>query len=246
MMRVQFLRKKHPRVQRNRQVSSRRMVFETLEWRHLLSATLTPLGALPGYTTCQPLYINDSGQVAGYCDGSNSEESFLYSGGKMIDLGPTAPVGLDAAGDIVLNANSYSSYVQSDGTTTAIKPVVGPDGATRQMYQAYAVSPNGQVVGWGYSHGNGINENDNYIYSNGVYTTLGNYGNTPQPLAINDSGQVVGLGNYAPYLFLYSGGSWTPLPAIPGASTYAVVGINSSGQVAGDYEDARGGTHVFV
>src|SRR5512142_1624069 len=55
-------------------------------WYH--NGTSTDLGVLPGYLDAYAHSINDSGQIAGWCDQyAGSERGFRYANGAMQELG---------------------------------------------------------------------------------------------------------------------------------------------------------------
>ena len=76
-----------------------------------------------------------------------------------------------------------------------------------------------------------------FLYSNGTMTPLGVLpgGSTTVAFGINDNGQIVGKGNVgkATHAFLYSNGTMTDLGTF-GSNNGFAVGINNSGQVAGE------------
>ena len=91
--------------------------------------------------------------------------------------------------------------------------------------------------------------NRGFVYSSGVFTTLGAPGASgTAAISINASGQVAGYysdASWHSHGFVYSGGVFTTLDA-PGAFTTYAASINASGQVAGYYLDANNHYHGFI
>jgi hypothetical protein len=112
--------------------------------------------------------------------------------------------------------------------------ISGPDGDDTNG-QISAINDSGTVVAF---FGNGTVSGE-YIYSNGVYTTLTSPdGAVLDPAGINDLGEVVG--QYVPTNssegFIYQDGTFTTLtgPEV-GDSQVAATAINNSGTIAGTY-----------
>ena len=100
---------------------------------------------------------------------------------------------------------------------------------------AYGINQSGQVVGWSVGTAGGYALA--FLYSNGTMTPLGVLpgGSTTVAFGINDNGQIVGKGDVgeATHAFLYSNGTMTDLGTF-GSNNGFAVGINNSGQVAGE------------
>jgi probable HAF family extracellular repeat protein len=103
---------------------------------------------------------------------------------------------------------------------------------------AYDINASGQVVGEAYRSSGGGGA---FLYSDGLMTDLG----PGEACGINDSGQVVGKGNY--HAFLYSSGTITDLGTLGGSSSTGLA-INASGQVVGvaDTTDDTSHSHAFL
>jgi probable HAF family extracellular repeat protein len=83
-----------------------------------------------------------------------------------------------------------------------------------------------------------------------VMTALGTLGGTDsQALALNDSGQIVGvalLKNGSAHAFLYAGGGMTDLGVLAGYGASEAEAINNAGQIAGYGNDANGNAYAFL
>src|SRR5208283_4104740 len=122
---------------------------------------------------------------------------------------------------------------------------VNPGGSLSNTY-AYSINDSGQFVG---SYTNSSGNNDGFLYSGGIYTTIDPPGSASTVAhGINASGKIVGYytDNGANYHgFLDSGGVYTTID--PPASTYTIVNsINSYGQIAGYYKDSSGNRYGFL
>ncbi len=121
--------------------------------------------------------------------------------------------------------------------------------------EAMAINDSGQIIG-DYIDSNGYYQA--FLDIDGVIMTIdpGGSPNNTYALSINNSGQIVGYytnssGNFDG--FLYSGGIYTTIDP-PGSvntvaygSTYTIANsINSSGQIAGYYQDSSGDLHGFL
>jgi probable HAF family extracellular repeat protein len=214
------------------------------------SASLFPSGT-------EAYGINNAGEVVGtgYLSPSNFH-AFLYTGGKMTDIGPpgslqASAVSINNSGQIVgsyyLTSGGAGEFLYSNGKVTTL-PV--PVGAT--SVNALAINDNGEIVGEIIPSGHAAR------YANGAWTDLGaitgalsNVG-----LGINLSGQVVGTavfpstgsyrhpipGKHVPFISTASGlvNLNTLIPAGTGFTLTDAVAINDSGQILCDATGAGG------
>jgi probable HAF family extracellular repeat protein len=219
--------------------------------------SLVDLGTLGG-SGSQAYALNLSGQVAGISDmpGNATQHAFLYSGGKMIDLGTlsgrtlSCAYGINDLGQVVGSSYNYSSgeiiddhaFLYSSGSLTDLG-TLGGGGS-----DAFGIDDSGRIVGQSYA--TSIFEQA-FVYSDGVMSNLGNLGGPwgSCAYAALSSGQIVGVsftGSADQHAFLYSGGAMKDLGTL-GGSTSIAFGVNSRGQVAGWSNTAGDGAqHAFL
>jgi len=169
---------------------------------------VTDLGRLPGGSYSQANGINASGQVVGDSSTSTFLHAFLYSNGKMADLG-TLPGGsyssandINTSGQVVgyaaigSGSGNYHAFLYSNGMMSDLGPLSGFSGS-----DAYGINTSGQVVGWAFTTVGGVISNERaFLYSNGTMTDLtglidpSSGWTLEEANAINDSGQIVGIG----------------------------------------------------
>jgi hypothetical protein len=171
--------------------------------------------------------INDSGQVAGFCECSSGYQAYIYttSGYTAIPL----PPGWTAASGYAINNSGQVAGYGYNGTTTqafigtasAITGVPFISGWSES--EAYSINERGQIAGDGY----------NGTFQAFIGTTAGSTAipltagfSTSYGTAINDSGQVVGTGSNGTFI-----GTTGGMTAVPLHNPQA---INDSGQVAGN------------
>jgi probable HAF family extracellular repeat protein len=191
--------------------------YTTSTVRHAATSngtTWTDLGTLGGVNSFAQS-INSTGQVAGYSGtpSSGPNHAFIYSGGSMTDIGTLIGPGLNSNawginndGKVVggyLDANSlYHAFLYSGGTITDLGSLAGGNTV------AYAINNSGQIVGYSTVGG----EFRTFLYSGGTMYDLKTLAasflsdgvstpgflsfNTDSYFDINDSGQIVGLGQY--------------------------------------------------
>lgn len=176
--------------------------------------SITDLGTLGGLES-GATGINNRGQVVGSSsiaisplNKNDTEElhAFLYSNGRMIDLGtlggPSSIAnGINNKGQVVGNSQTsctYHAFLYSDGQMKDIGTLGG------EFAFANAINDAGQVVGYSGQEGRHA-----FIYSQGKMTDLGTLGGkTSAALGINNQGQVVGISETANgqmHAFLYNG-----------------------------------------
>ena len=217
-----------------------------------------------------PVAINDSGQVVGRLYTNNEEHGFLYSDGAWTDLGTLLGngaygqanldlqiAGINDFGQIVGSVNDASvGFIYSEGAgTTYLYPLLADNVV---IDSADAINDSGQVAVDATLDVNGTATQTNHIflYNDGAWTDLG----TPlpgyqfsYPVAINDSGDVVGdtaLGRDDPYAttaFLYTKATgMVSLGTLPGGGSSNAYGVNNSGQVVGASSMSNGPGHAFL
>jgi probable HAF family extracellular repeat protein len=203
--------------------------------------------------------INDSGQVVGKaCTPSGNEHAFLYSGGKMTDLGslagPNGPISgandINNLGQVVGESETsftFSStnhaFLWSNGKMTDL----GTLGGTESF--AYAINDSSQIVGAA-SITNGPEHA--FLDQNGKMTDLGAFGDGSVALAVNSSGIAVGWADLqgANRATIFGGGTIqdlnTLIPAGSGVDLYQATGINDHGQIICDGVNADGYENAFL
>jgi probable HAF family extracellular repeat protein len=118
---------------------------------------------------------------------------------------------------------------------------------------ADGINAKGQIIGYYWpSYSPSGTHQQGFLDSGGTYTIINPPGSTyTDPESINVKGQIVGVyqdANHNDHGFLYSNGTYTTID-FPGANyiTWALVSINNTGQIAGDYEDSRNSQlHGFI
>jgi len=199
--------------------------------------------------------INDRGQVVGSSevpfrdDGGPGEDRgthpFLWENGVMTDLDVGDFSGASAisnAGTVVVSSGRFdfgAAFVWRDGVLTQLKGLGGP------LDAAYAIGPNGSVVGFSVPDPSFATIHAVVWDKSGALTDLG----TPPGVArseardINAAGQVVGNGDHA---LLWSRGSVVDLGTLGGNFSFAT-GINSRGTIVGCSRLAGDTiTHAFI
>jgi probable HAF family extracellular repeat protein len=208
--------------------------------------------------------INNSGEVVGtgYLS-SSTFHAFLYSGGKMKDLGPSgafqaSAYAINTSGQIVgsylLNSGASGTFLYTNGTMTTIP---NPAGSSEAL--GVAINDNGEIVGELYPTAGGSHAAK---FSNGVWTDLGNLPGAQgsEATAINSSGEIVGTAVFPPIYKPFRAGKHVPfittagglvnlntlIPAGSGFTLTDAVGINDSGQILCDATNASGNEHAVL
>lgn len=188
--------------------------------------------------------INAAGDVVGV-----AAHAFLYSGGRMIDLGVLSggqtsyaravnDSGMVVGSGDVLGGGGSHAFLYSNGTMTDIGTLAG--GST----VAYGINKAGDVVGSSYTSA----ALHAFVYSAGSMHDLGTLGGmTSIAHGINDSGVIVGASSRDGYqlsrAFIYSNNTMTDL-GIFGGSPVAMA-INNSGQIAGSGYGTNGNPFLY-
>jgi len=209
--------------------------------------------------------INDRGQVAG----GYKDHAFLWSKGRMRDLGALPPTGPeDYAFSVAYGLNNRGIIVGSSGSFGPItmsglefaRRIITKNGALRQLtdqnesFIPYAINDAGQVVG--------LNAYQGFFYTNGKLIPIGIFSsvtNGTRSLArsLNQHGQVVGWSTVrihqkakhsylATHAFLWQrhgkSARMRDLGSLPGWANSYAYSINGQGEVAGSVSDANDDT----
>ncbi|HEY6409526.1 MAG TPA: DUF3466 family protein [Ktedonobacteraceae bacterium] len=231
--------------------------------------TITDLGTL-GYTTTVGYGVNANGQIVGrsYLQQTvpgqgcpprhpckvHIYHAFLYSAGKMTDLGTLGGTfsearAINSAGDVVgwstLSGTSLSAptdaFLYHNGHMTDLGTLGG------RSSRAYGINDFGEVVGDSYT---ASNADDAFLYSGGKMTDLGALGSLGSSASgINNSHQVVGASEVSNgsgiHAFLWSNGKMTDLGTLGGTQSIAYA-INNIGQVVGYASPPNSSVHAFL
>jgi probable HAF family extracellular repeat protein len=204
--------------------------------------------------------INNSGEVVGtgYLTSGNFH-AFLYSGGKMTDLGPAgayqaSAVAINNAGQIIggyyLNSGAAGEFLITGGKMTTL-PV--PSDAT--AVSAFAINDNGEIAGSIFLKSGPPSHAARLV--NGVWTDLGaiSGASANNATALNLSGQIVGTaifpqtqyhppkpGKHVPFISTPSGlvNLNTLIPTGTGYTLTDAIAINDAGQILCDATNSHG------
>jgi probable HAF family extracellular repeat protein len=219
--------------------------------RNINSPSLFPSGT-------EAYGINNAGEVVGtgYLSSSNFH-AFLYSGGKMKDLGPAGAFqatayAINTTGQIVgtysLNSGASGTFLYTNGTMTVIPNPSGSRGGF-----GIAINDNGEIVGSLYPSAGGSHAAK---FSSGAWTDLGNFTGAQGSgaTAINGAGQIVGTAIFPPIYKPFKPGKHVPfistasglvnlntlIPSGTGFTLTDAVDINASGQILCNATNASG------
>jgi probable HAF family extracellular repeat protein len=216
-----------------------------------------------GSPACEGFSINSSGQITGYSDLSSSptglQHAFLYSGGKMSDLGVRLTVlvnsygyGINALGHVVGLAYDATFTAPHafffDGSHAMDLGLFGGQGSS-----ALAINDQDNIVGY-YTDTNSLDRGFSYL--RGTMTDLGTLGGGfSYPLALNNSNAIVG-GSYVDanntiyHAFIWTNGLMADLNGLldqsgAGWTLIEARGINDAGQITG-VGSIAGVNHAFL
>ena len=195
----------------------------TVDWRN---GRLTDLGALPGVNNSGPIWISDSGLIAGISQngvidpltGNPEFRAVLFEAGSVIDLGT---LGGNESGAFGVNDRGQAAGCAANTVTDSFgfcfgvpeqrRAFLWQDGAMRDLGTlggpdalAEFVNDRGQVAGWSLldstpNPATGIPTQHPFLWQNGVMKDLGTIGGTAvfEINNLNRRGQVVGGMNVA-------------------------------------------------
>jgi probable HAF family extracellular repeat protein len=209
------------------------------------------LGSLGG-TTSAANAVNDAGQVTGWANKRKSVHAFLWSRGKMTDLGTfgsgklnSSAYGINRSGQVVgaseINADlAYHAFLWSKGKMLDLGTLDPNDEEIDS--EALAVNDRGLAVGWSdVDAPSGDLASHAVLWSAGTQTDLGTFVGSGDLSSeaddINNSGQVVGWsdisGGEHMHAFMWSNGTMTDLGTLGTYRDSYAVAINEAGQVVG-------------
>jgi probable HAF family extracellular repeat protein len=202
--------------------------------------------------------INDSGEVVGYTTtSSGGTHAFLYSGGRMQDLGTLPGGGFSFARDVndsgqvvgystITSTGETHAFLYSDGKMHDLNDLIPADFGL-ELIDAYAINNSGQIVGSGFTS-NG--EGRAFLYSDGQIQDLSMLIGDAGASDINDSGQIVGAAETPTgelQAFVYSEGEMQPLGTLLGGGDSQAMSISDSGRhIAGFAFDRDQSPHAFL
>jgi probable HAF family extracellular repeat protein len=226
---------------------------------NITSSSLFPSGA-------EPAGMNNAGEVVGtgYLTSANFH-AFVYSAGKMTDLGPAnayqaSAVAINNSGQIIggyyLNSGTGGEFLFTAGKMTTL-PV--PAGAN--AVSAFAINDNGEIAGSIFFTSGAPAHAAKF--ANGVWTDLGaiSGASSSRGTAINISGQIVGTaffpqtqyhppkpGKHVPFLVTSSGlvNLNSLIPSGTGFTLTDAVAINNAGQILCDANNSGGVEHAVL
>jgi probable HAF family extracellular repeat protein len=218
-------------------------------WRN---GKLAKLAEPAGTAWGEAMAVSPSGRlIAGRGYRAKREHAYLWSAGRVRDLGPAISraadpspviVGVTDAGLVVWNSATDNLTGQGRVQTTHVW--IWQNGKARSLFpgpldsEAEYVSPRGEVVGW---HMVGPKEQHAFLWEDGHLTDLP--GANAVASAINASGDIVGsAGSHAA---LWQNGRLRDLGTL-GGSTSSAEAINDRGQIVGSSDTSYGDTHGFV
>jgi probable HAF family extracellular repeat protein len=206
--------------------------------------------------------INRSGGIIGYgWINSSAFHPFLYTAGRMVDLGTlggiqASALAINDAGTIVglsvTSSGVQHAFVYSSGKMTDL----GPPGTNASG--ANAINGSGQIAGSIWVN----NLSHAALYSQGVWTDLGAVPGAlgTQATGINDSGQIIGTAVfqavYKPFKpgrhtgFIVRNGALidldTLIPVNSGFTVSGAIGINDSGEILCNAKTSSGASHAVL
>jgi probable HAF family extracellular repeat protein len=222
------------------------------------SATLFPSGT-------EAEGINSSGEVVGtgYLSGSNFH-AFLYSGGRMEDIGPSgafqaSAYAINTSGQVVgtysLNSGASGTFLYTNGKMTILPNPAGSGGGF-----GVAINDHGEIVGELFT-ATAVGSHA-AKFSNGAWIDLGNFTGAQgsEATAINTAGQIVGTAIFPPRYKPFRAGQHVPIvstsgglvnlntliPAGSGFTLTDAVDINDSGQILCDATTTTGSEHAVL
>jgi uncharacterized repeat protein (TIGR01451 family) len=167
-------------------------------------ANMLDVGTLGGANS-QGNAINDASQIAGYADlaANQGQHAFLWQNGAMQDLGTLGGTysegfGINASGQVVGYSTTAGNAAQHAFRWTGVMQDLGTLGGT--FSEAYGINTAGEVVG--YTTRVGDSDQRAFLWKAGTMQDMnglilpGNGWTLLEAHAINDNGEIVGLGSF--------------------------------------------------
>ena len=243
-----------------RQSASHAVIWNNSRITDIHSDSLFPYGS-------DALGVNNTGTVVGYGWPNTADlHAFVYSNGKMVDLGTFGGSNSNALA-INNSGQAVGWSLTSSGVTHAflysngvMRDLGVPPGASSST--AIAISNNGEILGEIQVGSN----TEISRYSNGAWAELGT-GVTgtvhTRAAGINSSGEIVGSGTFPgvysprnarkpaiPIGFIYTGGTFmdlnTLIPSNSGFHIAAALAINDAGEILCNATNSNGQMHAAL
>lgn len=141
--------------------------------------------------------INGLGEVVGQGLVGTEQHAFVWRNGRYTDLGPGAATHINDAGLIAGYAPGIIPVIWINGKRTKLRALGG--GRTAYGHLVNGINNKGDLVGYAPAPNPGV-FTVAVLWRAGRATSLGHYpgGNHSYATGINDSGQIVGVGNLVP------------------------------------------------
>lgn len=219
------------------------------------------LGTLGGASS-SALAVNSSGQVVGHSlTASGERHAFIWTAASgMVDLGT---LGGNRSFAVALNENGQVAGVSTTATgddhaflwtsTGGMTDIGTLGGAFSRIGWTWfsasgtpagpALNDSGQVVGWSET---ATGEVHAFLWADGEIHDLGTLGDEHSfALAMNASGQTVGVGRFPQHAFLWAPASGMTDLGTLGGETSEAISINDSTEVAGNSTNSAGNPRGF-
>lgn len=171
------------------------------------SGAAIDLGTLPGGANAGAHGINNNGSIVGLSQTANGGRAFIHDGTTMRDLGTLAGGTFSIA--YAINDHDevvgYSQLISGETRAFLFKDGamidLDPGASVGSLSIARSINQSGQIVGLLSRPGGAVGA-DNFLYENGVMLDLnslipsGSGWVLGEALDINNSGQIVGIGNF--------------------------------------------------
>ncbi|GAA5152236.1 MULTISPECIES: hypothetical protein [Amycolatopsis] len=190
--------------------------FRAVTWYR---GVMTVLPALAGAEYDNPGFVNDRGDVAGYSSLGTGVHAVLWTGGRVVDLGPGRVTALDEQGRVLVDGTDeqgqVSRFLWDHGRRIALPTGVTGLGERGEIFGTY------QPSGASSEHG--------FLWYQDRFVDLGNF----VPSAAHGFGPVLGSVPGSGAALWYRGRTTALLP-VPDRGDARPMFVNGSGLVVGD------------